>query len=143
MSQIREGIGSVLTNAITSRCNCPFDPWGVYYGEFSCRNTKEQAIYWSKINGRSSTSTATELLAFLQDWIDTDGKFTMNGLRMEVSKTCSPLRLRSFHQPECADETNKPARTGGSPQTFMDKCLNDWLENECGSAISASNATEY
>ena len=120
--QVDFDIREALANAISARCKCQsefFDSINV--GEFSCVTAKDQAIFWSTINGESNIYTATELLEFIQDWIDKDGKFTSNQIRMQMSKICSPLHLQS--QPECSDEVSKPTRGDRDPPTHTNSTL--------------------
>ncbi len=78
-------------DAINDRCNCGFQIEHIFDGFFSCHTMKQNVIYSSKINGTSDKHTATELLDFIQDWVMTEGTFTVDLLQRKVSTTCSPL----------------------------------------------------
>ncbi len=119
-------IKKALQNAINDRCDCGFQIEAIANGEFSCKTKIEHALYRSSVNGTSNKHTATELLAFIQDWIMNDGVFQVNQIRRWVSKTCSPLRIEHFNQPECSDGTTTPtvgtttAPTDGTTTTPTD-----------------------
>ncbi len=130
-------IRAALTDAINDRCNCGFQIEHIFDGFFSCHTMKEKAIYRSKINGTSDKHHAIELLAFIQDWVMTEGTFIVDLLQRKVSTTCSPLRLQSLHQPECSDDSNKPARGGGTTGSYIGGCFDKCLENECSSPSPA------
>ncbi len=108
-------IKKALQNAINDRCDCGFQIEAISDGEFSCETMIEHALYRSSVNGTSDKHTATELLAFIQDWIMNEGVFRVNQIRLWVSKTCSPLCIEQFNQPECSDETTTP--TDGTTTT--------------------------
>ncbi len=109
-------------------------------GRFSCETMKEHAVYKSKINGTSDKHTASELLVFIQNWVATEETFPIELLQVRVNKACSPLRIQSFHQPECSDKTTTPTRgTGGSGNrgSYLGGCFDKCLESECRSLSPA------
>ncbi len=109
-----------LAAAIRERCNCGFSSSSIDTGEFSCQTTITEVVYRSRIIGTSNTFTASELLAFVEDWIATEGTFTVNDiLRLRTSTEC-PLRIQSFHDPECATNATMPSVSAGG---CFEKCL--------------------
>ncbi len=108
LAETSSAVKKALQNAINDRCDCEFQFEAIYDGEFSCKTMVEHALYRGSVNGTSDRHTATELLAFIQDWIMNEGFFRVNQIRRWVSQTCSPLRIEHFNQPECSDETTTP-----------------------------------
>ena len=109
-----EYIKNALTAAIQERCNCEISYNAIGTGEFSCQTTINEVVYRSKIRGTSNTFTATELLAFVEDWIATEGTFVVfDTLRLRTSTEC-PLHIQSFHEPECATNATMPSTSAGS-----------------------------
>ena len=60
-------------------------------------------VYRTMINGTSDTTTASELLNFIEDWIINDGAFLVGYFRLRVVPEC-PLRIQSFSQPDCTND---------------------------------------
>ena len=55
------------------------------------------------INGTSDLRTAPQLLNFIEDWIKTEGAFSVGYFRLWVVPKC-PLQIQSFYQLECMND---------------------------------------
>ncbi len=109
-------VKAALTSGIRDQCNCTFSVDAISDGEFSCQTTVTEVVYRSKINGTSDTFTAPELMAFVEDWIANEGTFTVDVFRLRIDAAC-PLRVQSFHQPECS--ANATASSVAAGVTFV------------------------
>ena len=74
----------------------------IYSGEFSCQTTTTEVIYRAIINGSSESRTATELVNFMENWLQSEGTLLYNKFRLRLAQNCS-LRIESFSEPECED----------------------------------------
>ena len=136
-SVIDYGLRMALTDAINKRCKCGYQMEAIDSGDFSCETTTNHATYRSTIHGTSDKHTATELLAFIQDWVMTEGTFTAQMVRMRARITCTSIFLKSFHDYECSDD----ALSDPDPETgmsHMSKCFGSCLQNEYSSVSSAA-----
>ena len=121
--RIEFAIKEALTQAINKRCNCGFQKSAIDDGEFSCQTMIGHVVYRSKINGTSDFRTANELLAYIEDWITSEGTFLLDDVfRLRVSTSC-PLRIQSVHQPECLGDTSE-----SSSRFSMGKCFEQCAE---------------
>ena len=120
--RIEFAIKEALMQAINKHCNCGFQKSAIDDGEFSCQTMIGHVVYRSKINGTSDIRTANEFLAYIEDWITSEGTFLLDVFRLRVSTSC-PLRIQSVHQPECLGDTSE-----SSSRFSMGKCFKECAE---------------
>ena len=88
-----------LMQAINKRCNCGIQKSAIDDGEFSCQTMIGHVVYRSKINGTSDIQTASEFLAYIEDWVTSEGTFLLDDVfRLRVSTSC-PLRIATVSPP--------------------------------------------
>ena len=75
-------------------------------GEFSCHSTTTEVIYRAIINGSSESRTATELVNFIENWLQSEGTLLYNKFRLRLAQNCT-LRIESFSDLECEVDTDK------------------------------------
>ena len=85
---------------VRKRCDCNFHSSAIYSGEFSCQTTSTEVIYRAIINGSSELLRASELTAFMEDWMINEGTLLYNKFRLRLAQTCS-LLIQSYNEPEC------------------------------------------
>ena len=122
--RIELAIKKALIHAINQRCQCDFQWDAIDHGKFSCQTKMRNVIYRSKINGTSDIRTANEFLAYIEDWITSEGTFLFDDVfRLRVSTSC-PLHIQSVHQPECLEESSV-----SSSRFSMGKCFEQCVQD--------------
>lgn len=100
-------------------------------GDFSCETTKNDVIYRTVINGTSNTLLAPRLIDAIQQWIEDDGTFLVDLMRMRVRKKC-PLRINSLSEKECTDVASTVDEAeGASSSDSIGKCFDRCVQDEC------------
>lgn len=100
-------------------------------GDFSCETTKSDVIYRTVINGTSNTLLAPRLIDTIQQWIEDDGTFLVDLMRMRVRKNCL-LHINSLSEKECTDGTSGGSEAEGvSSSGSIGKCFDQCVQSEC------------
>ena len=98
---IMEAIGQ----AVRERCDCNFWEYeSIEGGEFSCLTTltSNKMVYRAKVIGTSGLLTASQIVAHIEDWRDSEGSFLYYRLRIKLEQESEcPLHISSFHDMEC------------------------------------------
>ena len=97
---LEDSIRKDIEQALRKRCNCDFSSSAIYSGEFSCQTTTTEVIYRAIISGSSESRTATELVNFIENWLQSEGTLLYNKFRLWLAQNCS-LCIESFSEMEC------------------------------------------
>ena len=105
---LEDSIRKDIEQALRKRCSCNFISSAIYSGEFSCQTTTTEVIYRAIINGSSESRIATELVNFIENWLQSEGTLLYNKLRLRLAQNCS-LRIESFSELECEGDSETGA----------------------------------
>ena len=103
---LEDSIKKDIEKALRNRCNCDFSSSAIYSGEFSCQTTTTEVVYRAIINGSSESRKATELINFMENWLQSEGTLLYNKIRLRLAQNCS-LRIESFSEEECGGDRDK------------------------------------
>ena len=100
---LENSIKKDIEQALRKRCDCDFGSTAIYSGEFSCQTTATEVVYRAIINGSSELRTATELVVYIEDWLQSEGTLLYNKFRLRLAQNCT-LHIKSFSELECEDD---------------------------------------
>ena len=95
-------IKNAIIEALEFRCQCKIPRSNLLEGKFSCRSSNSHATYRNILIGTYNTN-ATELLNFLQDWVDIGPTVEVDWYYVDIDSSC-PVRISSLREPECKNE---------------------------------------
>jgi hypothetical protein len=125
---LETSIARDIEQALQQRCSCNFSSLAIYSGEFSCQTTTTEVVYRAIINGSSESRTATELVDFMENWLESDGTLLYNKFRLRLTQNCS-LRIESFSEEEC----------GGDQDTVNENRADEGRDHKVGGMLLGSN----
>ena len=89
-----------IIKAISDRCNCEFPVAFIKSGIFHCWNAPDEVTYRSVIVG-TGHHNATELLEFVQEWVNSKPVLLVENFGLWVSSKCR-VRILSLRDPQCS-----------------------------------------
>lgn len=95
----RNAIEEALIEAIERRCKCSFPIDNLLEDSFSCDKSPQAIVYRNTLIGTQNFN-ATEIIAFIQDWVYSEPKIKVEWFTVGVDGNC-PVAIESLEQPEC------------------------------------------
>ena len=99
--KVESYIHTGIAKAISSRCKCKFPVTFIRSGIFHCWNTPDEVTYRS-VMVSPGRHKATQLLHFLEEWVDTKPVLQVEKFGLWVSTEC-PVKISSLglSDPHC------------------------------------------
>ena len=123
MKLYKSDIEEALIEAIESHCECRFPKDHLLKAIFKCASSPNLTTYRNTLIGTQNIN-ATQLIGFLQDWVNSAPYIDVNDYAVSVDKSC-PVSIASLSDPECGEVSQCPCANDPN----VAKCV-EHLENE-------------
>ena len=103
LSKLRDTT-DLLVQEMEQACGCGFTASNIAEERFICftPQSPHHVTYRARVNGTSQT-TAGQLLTFIQQWINSTQSILIQGVQLNIDKTCKPI-ISIFDDAECTTD---------------------------------------